>query len=97
MKKIIAMILSLLIFTQLTGCGMSKENEAYAHYEAGEYLEAAEIFAELGDKEMQAESLYEAGHYREAEEIFREIGDLLGSSKCIGAMRGALNNIVPIN
>lgn len=91
MKKIIAvLILSLFVVSILAACGNSQEKKAQALYDAGEYLAAAEIFAELGNKRMQAESLYEAGKYSDAYEIFNEINDLSGASKCLTAMRGIL-------
>lgn len=96
MKKSIAVLmLALLIVTMFAGCGDSKERKARTLYEAGDYVAAAEIFAELGDRKMQAEALYEAGQYAQAKDIYSEINDLSGVSKCLTVMRGVLNKIHP--
>lgn len=94
---IAVLMLSLFLTAMFAGCVGSKEHRAKELFDSGNYLAAAEIYAELGDKKMQAESLYEAGHYGEAKDIFSEINDLAGVSKCLTGLRGALNKIKPAN
>ena len=55
MKKIVALILTLIMLGMLVGCDRSDYTKAVALYESGDYMEALEIFAELGDYEDSAD------------------------------------------
>lgn len=87
MKKIIiALILSLLMVTMLTGCDSTDYKKAVSFYENGEYAAAMEIFEALGDYEdapamvascsyQLALNLVNQGKYQEAQAIFLSLGD----------------------
>lgn len=86
MRKIFALILSLVILGMLTGCDSSDYKEAVSLYDSGKYEEALEMFEVLGDYENSAEMVkacnYQialefttAGKYQEALAIFTSLGD----------------------
>lgn len=60
MRKILAMLLICILVFMLTGCDSSDYKKAMSMYENGEYKEAAEIFAKLGDYEDSAEMAVKA-------------------------------------
>lgn len=86
MRKLFALILSLVMLVMLTGCDSSDYKKAVSLYESGEYAEAVEMFEALGDYEDSAEmvkacnyqialELTKAGKYQEALVMFVSLGD----------------------
>lgn len=86
MRKLIALILSLVMLVMLTGCDSSDYKKAVSLFESGKYAEAAEMFVALGDYENSAEmvnacnyqiavELTKAGKYQEALGMFVSLGD----------------------
>lgn len=86
MKKIIALILTLLLVVSLTSCKSSDYKEAMSYYVDGKYEVACELFKKLGDYEeslkmvskctyAMAEEKLEAMQYSEAAALFESLGD----------------------
>lgn len=70
--------------------------QALSLFQLGDYLNAAQLFTEAGNRQMQAESLYGAGHYSEALEIFEELNDYSRAADCTIGISKALSQIKPI-
>lgn len=90
MKKVLAVILTMIMAISLCGCDSSDYKKATSLYEEGNYEEAAAMFAELGDYENSAEmvnvcnythaaKLLEAGEYDAAKKIFVALGNYADS------------------
>lgn len=86
MRKLFALILSLVMLGMLTGCDSSDYKKAVSLYESGEYTQAAEMFKALGDYEDSADmvkacnyqialELTGAEKYQEALIVFLSLGD----------------------
>lgn len=84
--KLIIAVLAVVLLIALSGCESSDYKQAMSLYEAGNYQEAADLFATLGDfedspqmrkachYELALEEL-EAGNYEEAAEAFEDLED----------------------
>lgn len=86
MRKLFALILSLVMLGMLTGCDSSDYKKAVSLYESGEYTQAAEMYKALGDYEDSADmvkacnyqialELTGAEKYQEALIVFLSLGD----------------------
>ena len=86
MKKIIAIILTLVMVLTLTACDSSDYKKAMGLYEEGDYVSARAMFVELADYENSPEMVKECdygialnnmeqGNYKEAAEQFEALGD----------------------
>lgn len=85
MRKLFAVILSLIMLVVLAGCDSADYKKAVSLYEDGEYEQAMELFEALGDYEdasvrvldchyQIAVEFANAGKYQEAQEIFLSLG-----------------------
>lgn len=91
MKKIIAIILTLVMVLTLTACDSSDYKKAMGLYEEGDYVSARAMFVELADYENSPEMVkecdygiavetYENGNLLEALEQFKALGDFKDSA-----------------
>ena len=86
MKKISILLTAILMVLVLASCQGGQYKKAMAHYDAGEYEKAIELFTKLGDYENSAEMLkdskyllaikyYEAKDFENAKALFDELSD----------------------
>lgn len=92
MKKLVAVLLSILMVSVFTACESSDYKKAMSLYESGAYEEAADLFASLGAYEDSADMVdkckyghavacYDAGNYTEALSYFTELGNYKGAEQ----------------